>query len=261
MKCKFLALIAFAALVSISARSIAQGIPAEGSTIKGSLVIGRSTFALPPGEWQVVSVSSGNVTAEGSRAGMSDTATVFVVQLAADGTFIASIRTNVPLSTSSASNWLDATCDRKDTLYRNDFNVNPNVPECLLINHAVRFWVALPKAEADQRAWDWFQKNSVKRPNAVLSATYRKYFSGDYVSLYVAVNPEYFGQNRSIDTGWAKSEWHPLVIKNDPKRLAFVENFKKWSYVMAENAKATLMDRKPKSPSLPAFDELRVRSP
>jgi hypothetical protein len=42
-------------------------------------------------------------------------------------------------------------------------------------------------------------------------------------------------------------------------RAAFVDNFKKWCYVMAENAKATLMDRKPKASALPPLTELTVK--
>jgi len=261
MKYKFLALTAIAALVAIPASSIAQNVPAEGSTIKGNLVIGRSTFALPPGEWKVVAVGSADTTSTGSRSDIAETASVRLVQLAANGTFIASIWTQAPLTSARApGRWIDSTCDRKDLLHRDDFNVNPFFPECLVINHIVLFLANAPANAFERRAWDWFEKNSVKRPATVLSAFYRKYFSGDYVGVNVAVNPEFFGQEPSLKTAWTESEWHPLVIKNDPKRLAFVESFKKWSYVMAENAKSTLMDRKPKSALLPAFDELRVGS-
>ncbi len=72
-----------AALVAIPASSSAQDMPAEGSTIKGSLAIGRSTFALPPGDWNVVAVGSGHVNIDGSRAGASAAASVRLVQLAA----------------------------------------------------------------------------------------------------------------------------------------------------------------------------------
>ena len=68
-----------------------------------------------------------------------------------------------------------------------------------------------------------------------------------------------FGQESALKTTWAESEWHPLLIKNHPKRVAFVGNLKKWSYVMAENASATLANRKPKLDLLPSVDELQVK--
>ncbi len=130
-----------------------------------------------------------------------------------------------------------------------------------MITHVTRFLASAPANETERRAWEWFEKNSVKRPTAVLAAYYRKFFSGDYVRVNVAVNPEYFGLGPSLKAAWAESEWHPQVIRNDAKRLAFVEAFKKWSYAMADNAKFTLMDRTPKSKMLPALDELKVVTP
>jgi len=253
MKYKFLALTAFVALVAVPATSFAQDVPAKGSTIKGNLVIGRSAFALPPGEWRVAAVNSSNVTGDGSRAGYSEIVSVQLVQSTIDGAFVATILYSAPLGTGRApGSWTDNLCDRRDTLHRDDFSVNPNFPECLLIDHIVNFGANTPRSET--------QKNREKLPATVLSASYRKYFSGDFVTATIIVNPGSLGQEPSLKNVWAESEWHPRVIKNDAKRLAFVEKFKKWSYVMAENAKSTLIDRKPKLASLPSFDELRVGS-
>ena len=251
MNYKISLLTVFVALVYLPASSFAQNVPAQGSTIKGPLVIGRSTFALPPGEWRVAVVSSSHVTGDGSRAGYSEVASVQLVQSTIDGAFVATILYSAPLVTSHApGSWTDNLCDRRDTLHRDDFSVNPYFPECLLIDHIVNFGAGTPRSEA--------QKKRVKLPATVLSASYRKYFSGDFVTATIIVNPESLGQESSLKTVWAESEWHPRVIKNDPKRLEFVEKFKKWSYVMAENARSTLMDRKPKSTSLPTFDDFRI---
>lgn len=260
MIAKLLAHTLFAAFVLNPATLFAQNVPAEGSTIKGQLVIGRSTFALPPGEWHVVAVdSTGAVTTDGSRAGSSEVATVRLVQLDVDGTLIASMWHSVPLGTTRApGSWTDAICGRKDTLFRDDFNVNPNFPECLVINHIVGFFATAPTNNFERRAWDWLEKNSVKRPTTVLTAFYRKYFSGDYVQVNMAVNPEFFGQDPSHIEDWNRNEWNPNVIRNHAKRLAFVENFKQWSYMMAESARTTLTDRRPNSASLTALDQLRV---
>jgi len=254
MKYKIPVLTVFVALVYIPPSSFAQNVPTQGSTIKGPLVIGRSTFAMPPGDWRVAAVNSSNVTGDGSRAGYSEVASVQLVQSTIDGAFVATILYSAPLGTSRApGSWTDNLCDRRDTLHRDDFSVNPNFPECLLIDHIVNFGANTPRNET--------QKNRAKLPATVLSASYRKYFSGDFVTATIIVNPESLGQEPSLKTVWAESEWHPQVIKNDPKRLEFMEKFKKWSYVMAENARSTLMDRKPKSAALPGFDEFRVAPP
>ena len=36
-------------------QAYAQDLPTEGATISGTVSVGRSTFALPPGQWHVAS--------------------------------------------------------------------------------------------------------------------------------------------------------------------------------------------------------------
>jgi hypothetical protein len=249
-----------ALLFLLGGPATAQDLPAEGATAKGALVIGRSTFALPPGEWKVVaSGSGGNVTNLGTQGSTAAVHQVQLVQLDASRNFVASIFLRVPLSSSSVTRWNDSLCDRKDTLHRDAFSGRFDFPECLLVNHFVPFWANAPSNEFDRKTFDWSQKNAVNLPKTALAATYRKYAAGDFVIVSIAVNPEMFGQEPTVKTAWAESEWHPLILKNDPKRVSFVENFKKWSYVMADNASATLANRKPKLDSLPSLEELKVK--
>lgn len=248
----------FAMLFLLGGPATAQNLPAEGTTVKGSLAIGRSTFALPPGEWKVAATGASNVTIPTQVLGAA-VHQVQLVQLDPSGNFVASTYLRAPLSSTGLRGWNDSLCDRKDTLHRDAFSGRFDFPECLLVNHVVSFGANAPSNEFDLKSFDWYQKNAVKLPKTVLVSTYRKYASGDFVFVSLAVNPEIFGQELAVKTAWAESEWHPLVIKNDPKRVTFVENFKKWSYVMAENAAATLANRKPKQELLPSLDELKVK--
>ena len=247
-----------ALLLLLGGPATAQDMPAEGSTVKGSLAIGRSTFALPQGEWKVAATGSGSVTTTLQQIGGA-TAQVYLVQSDPQGKFIAAMFLRAPLSSTGVSRWNDSLCDRKDTLHRDAFSGRFDFPECLLVNHVVSFWVNAPTNEFDRKVWDWYQKNNISLPKTALASAYRKYASGDYVNVSVWVNPETFGQEPALKTAWAESEWHPLILKNEPKRVGFVENFKKWSYVMADNASATLANRKPKLDSLPSLDELKVK--
>lgn len=226
----------------------------------GTVSVGRSTFALPPGQWQVVSTRDGRTTVDGLQNGGVPIGTVYVMQQDSAGVYIASIYFTAPLQTARVSGWNDTLCDRKDTLFRDTFSGSFSFPECLLVNHGVRFWVDTPTNDYDRKTWDWYRKNKVTLPNSTLRASYRKYQGGDYVSVTFDVNPEYFGQAPALGTVWASSEWHPLVVKSDPARQAFVDSFKKLAYVMAASAKSTLTDRKPKSGSLPSLDDLRGTS-
>lgn len=248
----------FTLLFSLSGQILGQDLPAEGSTAKGSLALGRSTFALPPGEWKVAATGSGSLALSSQQQGATFLQ-IYLVQSDSQGKFMASLFYRAPLSSTNVSRWNDSLCDRKDTLHRDAFSGRFDFPECLLINHVVQFWVNAPTNDFDRKVWDWYQKNNISLPKTALVSAYRKYASGDYVNVSVSVNPEIFGQESGVKTAWAESEWHPLVIKNDPKRVAFVESFKKWSYVMAENASATLANRKPKLDSLPSLDELKVK--
>jgi hypothetical protein len=248
----------FALLLLIGWPAAAQNAPLEGSTVSGTVALGRSTFALPPGEWKVAGTRSDNVVIDGIRQG-AGVASVYLIQQDADGVMIAALFFQVPLSTSNVSGWNDNLCDRKDTLYRDAFAGRFDYPECLLINHFVKFWVDMPTDPFQRKVWDWLRANNVKLPNAVLLSFYRKYYSGDYVNASISVNPEWFGQSPATKTAWTESEWHPSMVKSDPKRVAFMESFKKWSYVMADSVKSTLMDRKPKTASLPSLDDLKVK--
>ena len=145
-------------------------------------------------------------------------------------------------------------------LFYDAFRGRHDYPECLHIDHSVPwFWRSAPPHPFDLKIWDWFLTNRISRPIAVLNVDYRNYFSGDFVRARLAVNPEAFGQERSTKTVWAESEWDPLTYEQDPRRKEFVENLKRWSYVLADNARATLRDRKPKAAMLPSLDELRVK--
>jgi hypothetical protein len=184
----------------------------------------------------------------------------YLVQLDDKGAFVAGLWHRVPIATVTGIGfWNDSLCDNRHTLFFDAYSRRNNHPECLQINHFVQFYVDAPADVFERKIWTWFQTNKVKLPVTVLTAAYRKYFSGDYVRTAISVNPDWFGQDRSVKTVWAESEWEPLTYDNDPKRKAFVENFKKWSYVMADNARATLYDRKPKAAMLPPLDDLRVK--
>jgi hypothetical protein len=248
------------ALVMLVLDASAQAVPTEGSSVSGTVSVGRSTFALPPGEWKVVATGSGSVGTDvgtGSSQGAQN-AVVFLVQLS-NGTFAGSMQLRAPLSSTQSSAWSDSLCDRKDTLFRDTLSGNVKFPECLLINHLTAIWTVVPKGDFDRKIYDWLKANNVKLPKTALLAAYVKYAGGDYVLSRFVVNPELLGQDPAVNMTWAENEWHPLVIKNDPKRMAFVENFKKWSMVMVDNSRSTLANRKPLNAPLPSLDELRVK--
>lgn len=253
------ALFAFLLLL-LSIGASAQDVPPDGSVHKGTIALGRSTFALPPGEWVLVATLQGQVSINDGMAQGAGTAYAFLVQLAEDKRLVAAMSLQVPLASSNVVRWNDTLCDNKNTLHRDTFRGRFDLPECLLLNHAVAYWAKPPSSnDTDRKIFEWWKTNQVKLPETAIMAFYRNYFAGDYVRITIAVNPDYFGLEPVPKSTWAESIWHKDNIKTDPARLAFVERFKTWSYAVTKSATQTLKDRKPEQASLPSLEDLRAK--
>jgi hypothetical protein len=228
----------------------------QGAKVSGQLTLGKRSFALPPGDWIVVSSADAKVSFNNGASG-SDTKRQYLVQVDDKNTLKAAMLLNTTLSSTGRIAWSDTTCDRKDTVYRDTLDGRIDLPACLLINHVTNFWGgSMPTNDFDKTIWNWYRENKVALPYNVISANYVKYFAGDFVRSIVWLNPEISGLVDKDKKAWADSPWHINYIKSDIQRTAYVEQIKTWSQAMAKNSKATLMDTKPIDPSLPILPGL-----
>lgn len=225
----------------------------QGAKVSGQLTLGKRSFALPPGDWLVISSEDSKVSFASGASG-SDTKRQYLVQVDATNAFKAAMLLTTTLASTSNISWSDATCDRKDTVFRDTLDGRINLPACLLINHVVNFWGgSMPNNEFDKTIWNWYRDNKVALPYNTISTHYVKYFAGDFVRSIVWINPEISGLVDKDKKSWADSLWHVNYVKSDTQRAAYIEQVKTWSQAMIKNNKASLMDSKPLDPSLPSL--------
>jgi hypothetical protein len=239
-------------ILSFAAMSFAQETKV-GEDVSGQITVGKAIFALPPGKWHVVAerIDRTNLTGGGIGGEVKQN---YLVQRDAENRFLAALFIRATISSTVVSSWSDATCNRKDTLHRDTLRGNFNFPECLLINHLTNFWGGdIPSNEFDKKIWHWFKEKNVKLPFNVLSAIYTNHFAGDQVRYSIQVNTEINGLVDIDKKTWGTSPWHVELIKNDPKRLAYFEEFKKWTDAVVKNGRGSLRDTKPLDSELPAL--------
>jgi hypothetical protein len=212
--------------VGIFGSALAMADATVGEEIAGQLQLGKRNFALPPGKWVVVASRDSQSKTDSTLNGAGNK-TQYLVQRDADGRFVAATSIGASLNSMPVSSWNDATCDRKDTLYRDTLDGNFKFPACNLINHVTDFWAGdVPKAEFDKQIWNWYRDQKVAMPHTVILTTYVKYFAGDYVRASFWFNPEILGMVDAGKKPWGQSPWHPDLIKSDANRTRYIEQIK-----------------------------------
>lgn len=225
-----------------------QALPVVSNNIK----IGKMTVALPAGEWRVLNTREGRVTGGTSGA---ETETKYLIRINEKNQFVAAVWLNAPKFTSSVSSWNDAVCQRTDMLWIKQADGNFNFPACLFINHLKSFWTNVPNNEFDKLIFDWLRTNKVELPSVALAVGYRKYFTGDFVNATYQINPELMGFATDTGTAWANSQWHSGLIKEDTKKVQYVDSLKKWAESIEPAYRASLMKGAPGVESIASWPE------
>lgn len=206
----------------LSAGAVAAD-PVDGEVVRSQIQVGRATVPLPGGEWKVVAEHTGTTTVDGTLTGPRWRG-VYMVQVDAQNRFAGSMYVRATTSpATNVSSWSDSTCNRTDTLFRDTLGATFTKPNCLLINHLASYQKAVPSQAFDRHVWDWLQREKVLLPRTALQIQTRLYRFGDFLLVNYTVNPELAGLDPGVESSWASSEWHPGKIKDDPKRLAFLE--------------------------------------
>ncbi|MGH8804508.1 MAG: hypothetical protein ACREXN_07175 [Polaromonas sp.] len=245
----------------IATVTLLSAIPAQadadiGSVVEGQLVLGKRTFALPPGRWVVVNSSETTTSLDNGTRGAISKAQ-YLVLTDADNKLIAAASIRSTLASTHVATWNDATCDRKDTLFRDALDGNFSFPACLLVNHITSFWNAgVPSNEYDKKIWSWYQEKKIALPKTAIASYYLKYYAGDFVQVRYWLNPEVVGIPADTATAWNQSQWHPDLIKSSPDRVRYIDAVKSWSNTLVSANRASLYDGRPNVPSLPALPSL-----
>lgn len=243
--------IAFGCLLLAGSLSVIAD-PVKGESVRSRVEVGGMMVPLPAGEWTVVADQTGVTAIDGMLNGPRWKA-LYLVQHDLDRRFLGSVYVRASTSSARVTSWNDGLCDRKDTLYRDTLDGTIKSPNCLLINHLVRYQQAVPRAEFDKQVWEWLQKERIQLPQTSLQVQSRFYRFGDFLFVNYSLNPELAGFAPSSVSDWSSSEWHALKVKNDPARLAYVERVKAYARQTATIHQAALRGGGPSTVELEAL--------
>jgi len=126
--------------------------------------------------------------------------------------------------------------DRKDVLYSDIKNNNTGeAHDGWLINH-IRSSLDV-KRTAYKEAYDYLVSNSYVVPKNVISIFHHftgKYKKNKYLNVGYYLNPEIEGFEPPNEAEWASSDWHPLQINKDSKKVEYIERLKNEGTIMHE---------------------------
>ena len=170
---------------------------------------------------------------------------------------VAAADIDTTLFSTYVSAWSDATCDRKDTVFRDTLDGNFKFPACLLVNHITNFGSGgVPANEYDKVIWTWYRDNKVSLPKTVIFTTYVKYFAGDFVKIRYWLNPDLTGIPSDTASAWNQSPWHRDSIQANPLHSSYIQALQAWNKALVGANRESLYDGKPSISSLPALPTL-----
>jgi hypothetical protein len=225
------------------------------AAVENQTQVGKMSVALPSGEWRILNANEGRTQINSGQSQGGQIERKYLVRVNEKNQLVAAMFLAGTKYSSSVSSWSDAACQRKDTLFIQDLDGNFNFPACLLINHITGFWTNVPTDESDRFIFDWYRANKIELPKTAILLTYRKYFSGDYVVVNYFLNPELLGFSPDAGTTWSNSVWHPALIKDDPKKVKFIESLKIYGRTVAPIHRESLMKGRPSAEKLLPFPD------
>lgn len=235
MKNKLLLLIAFAVFLT-GCGMIAPGIKETnpiGKVYRDSIQVWDRTIPLPEGEWKVI-----------GRGG-PDYEHLYDILLFKEfetNKVHSVLRITVESLTNSSIGYKPHPyLKRKDVhhiVVKNNEDLGAH--DGWLINH---FLVTIdPKSEGRlQEAHNYFLSNKIIIPKLQIDTFHHftgKYQKNKLLTVSYFINPEVEGFESQNESSWDSSEWHPLRIGNDPKKVAFIEKLKTEGAIMHEKIRA-----------------------
>lgn len=96
-----------------------------------------------------------------------------------------------------------------------------------------------------REAYDYLLLNKITTPKFSIQTYHHftgKYQKNKYLNVSYFIIPEGEGFETPSGSDWNTSEWHPLRIGNDPKKVAFIERLKTEGAIMHEKIRAGFGD-------------------
>lgn len=216
---------------------------AIGAKFSSVMTLGPRQVPLPPGEWTLI--GKDNYTSTGGDGATTQLIRVFLAQgdenaRVLKGYIVA--RTN--LAAGGRGGWTRTSdCDRVDMLFnQSDKNYNTRDEECLYINH-ITMTLGNNPDKYFRQAYDYMDSHAIRRPTTAVSVNFSLVKGTDFLHASYRFNPELDGFAPSKTMTWRENDWHKDMITSDPKKVAWVEDKKKWAFEWMKQVKAG-MDNK-----------------
>jgi len=188
-----------------------------------------SVVPLPAGEWQVLRVADAEArrTNPVNQHRTEEMVTIVLMQRDASD-IVMHLRIHATVGRGSRiTQWMDKSCERTNTLYRNAYDSNASEVRCLMINHIVGYLRSSSSTvNSDLRKWVVDQKINLQ--NTALESAFMMFRPRYLLSVQAWVNPAL----RNLDSderSWAASPFHRDWIAKDPARQAYVNEFIAWA--------------------------------
>ena len=204
-------------------------------SVSSPLVIAKKQIPLPDGKWVVASQGTTTTSLSTPIAGL------ILVNMDRSAEAVAvEVYTNIEPSISTTGwNPLKA-CGRKDMISpspKSSFSAGDE--ECWFINHNkfIRSSKTTPMARLRNAAFDFAHLKNLELPNTGIYTGYRIADGSDYVTIRYYFNPEAKGLSPDNAGSWSGSNWHRDRLVRDSKRVAYIDNQKKWSALWLKKVK------------------------
>lgn len=198
--------------------------PLLGSTVDGSVRVGRVGVALPPGPWEVVGTTS--------TRNPNNLVIEHVLLAQVEGKRLKKLLTASSNLDLSKGGWvLNNNCKRKDIHFASGAQINESWQDCWYANHYV---MTLGRDANDhfRTGYRILAERSVRVPSTMLAVSYYRTKPGLFRSVTIYFNPEFEGFP-AAKQDWRANDWHkdriPLnaaMVQYVNEILAFGREFK-----------------------------------
>ena len=189
-----------------------------GREYSDTINISNKDIPLPDGNWKII----------GSGYAKDDKYfEVKLIKTTDDNQIDSFVNITSETITNNYISYTNKYCERTDIHYVNAEKNSQDGLDCLAVNH---FRMSMNgKSTADKEAYDFIRANGYVMPkNMILGYHIITGFvhKNSYLKVSHLVNPEVDGFNPPKEAHWSSSDWHPLQINNDPKKVKYIEDFK-----------------------------------
>ncbi len=218
-----------------------------GEKISGTVVIGKNTFPIPEGEWELANVATwdlnvcGGDCTVGHKQKFDDMKTVQLIKTI-HGKLSETLVIESPVNNTALLGKQNTTsCDVKTGYYYTDFDSGYNLPECLRIHHGVNFYTKGNLNKFHSTTKLYFDKNKIEIPRTTIETLY--YYASKFggTTVRYAFNPEVLEFAPSTISNWDVNEWHKNNQNQQQKE--FTNRAVEWSKQMAEVMQKALKNK------------------